>query len=292
MPRCTRNACGQDYEEAANDPISCQYHPGKPEFHEGLKGWTCCKPRVHSFDEFMDIRGCKLGPHSSEPKHKEDPFKADLTKYDDVLPEPQAAAAPSTQRLAAAASAPEPIDEDPEGVEIPAGAKCKRNGCDAAYVSGEESCQDEQCQFHPGKALFHEGNKGWTCCKPRVTEFDEFLRIAGCKTGRHLFVGTQPDTKVQADKCRHDYYQSGSSVIMSIYAKKIDRESSWVKFSPEMLLVHLVYGDGKTYDDGFKLFSEIDPSRSSCEFLSTKAELSLAKKSMASWPALERNDDN
>ncbi|KAJ1644251.1 hypothetical protein LPJ64_004054 [Coemansia asiatica] len=298
MPKCTRNACGQDYDEATNDPISCQYHPGNPEFHEGLKGWTCCKPRVHSFDEFMDIKGCKLGPHSSEPKHKEDPFKADLTKYDDVLPEPQTAAAaavdvkaasattPSTQSLAAA-SEPEPIDEDPDGVEVSAGTKCKRNGCGAVYVSDKESRQDGQCQFHPGKALFHEGNKGWTCCKPRVTEFDEFLRIKGCKSGRHLFVGTQPDKREQTIKCRHDYYQSGSRVIVSIYAKKIDRENSWIKFSPEMFQVHLVYGDGKEYDDELWLFSEIDPSQSTYEFLTTKAELSLVKKSPVSWPALE-----
>ncbi|KAJ1755649.1 hypothetical protein LPJ69_005025, partial [Coemansia sp. RSA 1752] len=69
--------------------MACQYHPGKPDFHEGLKGWTCCKPREHSFDDFMEIKGCQLGLHSNEPKHNDDPFKADLTKYDDVLPEPQ-----------------------------------------------------------------------------------------------------------------------------------------------------------------------------------------------------------
>ncbi|KAJ2012098.1 hypothetical protein IWW57_006418, partial [Coemansia sp. S610] len=95
MPKCTRNGCGQEYEDVANDQMACQYHPGLPEFHEGLKGWTCCKTRVHSFDDFMEIGGCKLGSHSSAPKHKDDdPFKADLTKYDDVLPTP--APAPST----------------------------------------------------------------------------------------------------------------------------------------------------------------------------------------------------
>lgn len=44
---------------------------------------------------------------------------------------------------------------------------------------------------HPGQALFHEGSKGWTCCKRRVLEFDEFMRIEGCrKKPRHLFVGS------------------------------------------------------------------------------------------------------
>lgn len=29
--------------------------------------------------------------------------------------------------------------------------------------------------------------KGYLCCKRRVLEFDEFLKIEGCKRGRHLF---------------------------------------------------------------------------------------------------------
>ena len=30
-------------------------------------------------------------------------------------------------------------------------------------------------------------SKGYLCCKRRVLEFDEFLKIGGCKTGKHLF---------------------------------------------------------------------------------------------------------
>ncbi|KAJ1939510.1 hypothetical protein GGF37_004374 [Kickxella alabastrina] len=301
MHKCTRNGCGLEFDETINDPLACQYHPGKPEFHEGLKGWTCCKPRVYSFDEFMDIKGCQLAPHSSEPKNKDDPFKADLTKHDDVLPElqstadenakakaaPAAPAPPVALAAPAKAPEPEPIDEDPSGILVPAGMQCKRNGCTAVYVSEDESHQDGQCQFHPGNALFHEGNKGWTCCRPRATEFDEFLRIKGCARGRHLFVGTRPDKKAQAEKCRRDYYQSGTNVIVSIYAKKIDREASWIKFVPRALQVHLVYGENKVYDDEIELYDEIDPTASSFEFLSTKAEVTLVKVAQAQWPTLE-----
>ena len=39
--------------------------------------------------------------------------------------------------------------------------------------------------------IFHEGSKGYTCCKRRVLEFDEFMKIEGCKTKeRHMFVGS------------------------------------------------------------------------------------------------------
>jgi hypothetical protein len=38
--------------------------------------------------------------------------------------------------------------------------------------------------------VFHEGSKGWSCCKRRVLEFDEFLKIEGCADKKkHLFVG-------------------------------------------------------------------------------------------------------
>ena len=58
----------------------------------------------------------------------------------------------------------------------------------------KSSREDEQCVHHPGQALFHEGSKGWTCCKRRVLEFDEFMKIEGCKTKkRHLFVGKKKD---------------------------------------------------------------------------------------------------
>ena len=43
---------------------------------------------------------------------------------------------------------------------------------------------------HPGVPIFHEGSKGYSCCKRRVLEFDQFMSMEGCKTkDRHLFVG-------------------------------------------------------------------------------------------------------
>ncbi len=50
---------------------------------------------------------------------------------------------------------------------------------------------DETCTFHPGAPVFHDGGKGYTCCRRRVLEFDEFLQIEGCKSKpRHMFVGS------------------------------------------------------------------------------------------------------
>ncbi|KAJ2616956.1 hypothetical protein H4S08_000554 [Coemansia sp. RSA 1365] len=296
MLTCTRNGCGQSYEETSNDAMACQYHPGRPVFHEGKKGWKCCDPRVHSFDEFLEIGGCKLGTHSSEPKHKDDPFKADLTKHDDVLPEPLKAPVPTTE----GANAEKPqkpqakyvVDEDPVGVQVEPGTKCKRNGCNAVYESAERSRGAEQCQFHPGEALFHEGTKGWACCKPWASDFEGFMQIKGCRRGQHLFVGTQPVKQAQTEKCRRDFYQLADDVVVSIYAKQIDREKSTVAIDSNTVDVHLVFGAGRIYNDTIQLHGSIDPSSSSYEFMSTKVEIRLRKADTVQWPALERDAES
>lgn len=83
---------------------------------------------------------------------------------------------------------PESEDDDPS-LEVKEGATCRRRGCNETYNAGS-SRDEEECVFHPGQAIFHEGSKGWSCCKRRVLEFDEFMKIEGCKQKkRHLFVG-------------------------------------------------------------------------------------------------------
>lgn len=93
-------------------------------------------------------------------------------------------------------------------------------------------------------------DQGYLCCKRRVLEFDEFLKIQGCKTGRHLFAPRVTDIPVrvtdlrnfkkylfwclvQAEEsveCRIDHYQTSSEVHVSVFAKKVDQEHSKVKF--------------------------------------------------------------
>ena len=79
----------------------------------------------------------------------------------------------------------------------------------------ERANADDACRFHPGPPIFHERQKGWQCCNkargrcpktapvwtalpqhawmtltprlPRqiVYDFDEFMNIPPCTTGRH-----------------------------------------------------------------------------------------------------------
>lgn len=178
---------------------------------DGITGWKCCKPRVLTFDEFLSIPPCTTGKHSTiDDTPTPEPPKPDPNVTPTLAPAPQApaaqesngtAAAPSRlpQRAQAApptsapsAAAPESDSDDP-GLSIPPNTTCRRRACNYTSPAKPLSSRDgEECIHHPGQPIFHEGSKGWTCCKRRVLEFDEFMRIGGCqKKPCHLYIGSR-----------------------------------------------------------------------------------------------------
>ena len=58
---CKHNGCRKKYFEKENTDGICQYHPGKPIFHDTKKGWTCCNKIVYDWDEFQKIPNCAVG---------------------------------------------------------------------------------------------------------------------------------------------------------------------------------------------------------------------------------------
>ncbi|KAI5296844.1 hypothetical protein KEM56_005290, partial [Ascosphaera pollenicola] len=191
--KCFHKGCGKTFTDPDEE---CHYHPGAPEFHEGQKGWRCCKPRVLTFDEFLAIPPCTVGKHSAvddtpgpddakkEKQAAENAAAAVLAenKVKASAAAPAAARAPATNGDAAAAAAALPpkkdeteYDDDPS-LPIPDNATCRRRGCNAQYTSPRD-IKSEKCTYHPGQPIFHEGSKGWSCCKRRVLEFDQFLKI-------------------------------------------------------------------------------------------------------------------
>lgn len=50
MKKCKRHGCRQQYQDSENTDTSCNYHPGKPIFHDTKKGWTCCNKIVYDWD--------------------------------------------------------------------------------------------------------------------------------------------------------------------------------------------------------------------------------------------------
>lgn len=93
------------------------------------------------------------------------------------------------------------------------------------------------------------------CCKTRVLDFDDFLKIEGCKTGKHVFVKKANTSNVsltqhyflpiipsfsapqapEAVKCRVDHYQTPTEVHVSVFAKKVVKDQSSVKFDTEQV---------------------------------------------------------
>ncbi|XP_060085235.1 cysteine and histidine-rich domain-containing protein 1-like [Ylistrum balloti] len=60
---CKRNACKGCYNGEDSNKGKCQYHPGEPVFHEGMKYWSCCQRKTSDFDTFLDQEGCETGTH-------------------------------------------------------------------------------------------------------------------------------------------------------------------------------------------------------------------------------------
>ncbi|TLD27012.1 hypothetical protein PspLS_04478 [Pyricularia sp. CBS 133598] len=305
--KCVHQGCGKTYVEGDED--GCNYHPGPPVFHEGQKGWKCCKPRVLTFEEFMSITPCTQGRHSTTdlpPKIEKKEAPADAptpaaaTAQPPAVPRVPVASATATPPAEAPAPPPESEDDDP-ALEIPDGKTCRRKTCGATYKKGAAR-EGEQCVHHPGVPIFHEGSKGYSCCKRRVLEFDQFMKIEGCATkGRHLFVGSggkkkgagangAGDGEQLLESVRHDYYQTATTVTASFFLKKIDKDRAKVIFNAQSISLDLPTADTTRYRTEVPLFAAVDPAKSSYKILGTKLEVNLAKADVASWPVL-RSDE-
>ncbi|PUU77417.1 HSP20-like chaperone [Tuber borchii] len=310
--KCAHKGCGKKFTDPEEE---CHYHPGAPIFHEGQKGWQCCKTRVLTFDEFLTIPPCSVGKHSVDapvlaPVQTSGPA-SQKQKHPEVAPPPEIGSdgievygqqqslqqKKALPKVTAAPGTPppekkeKPLEQDDPSMAVPPEAKCKRLGCEATYDGGNREDEDEKCVFHPGAPIFHEGSKGYSCCKRRVLEFDQFMKIPGCATGRHLFVGApKSGDEEELVSCRNDFYQTYTDVIVSIFAKKVDKTRAEVHFSERQLDVDLPMPDDKRYKVSFPLYGAIDPAGCEYKVLTTKIELKLKKADGLSWPTL-RSDE-
>ncbi|ROW11510.1 hypothetical protein VMCG_00989 [Cytospora schulzeri] len=258
--KCVHQGCGKMFTDTDTEEV-CRYHPGPPIFHEGQKGWKCCKPRVLTFDEFLEIEPCTQGKHSTtdlppqieKKEAPETPLKEvsstsnnDNSKSSSSGPAlPRAPINPATPSGTPPPPPPPESDDDDPSLEIPEGRVCRRRACGASYsrkgaaAASSARSDDEKCVHHPGVPIFHEGSKGYSCCKRRVLEFDQFMNIEGCKTKpRHLFIGSGSKEKAK---------ESGAEELL-------------------------------------------ETVRTTHKILGTKLEVTLAKAEVSSWPVLRADD--
>lgn len=114
--------------------------------------------------------------------------------------------------------------------------------------------------------------KGYLCCKRRVLEFDEFLKIKGCKTGKHVFatkIDKESTTEDLVD-CRIDHYQTPSQVHVSVFAKQTDKVASKVELGEDKVSLDLLMPGRKRFKRTIDLYGPIDPTTSKYTLLGTK----------------------
>ncbi|KAJ4488480.1 HSP20-like chaperone [Lentinula aciculospora] len=306
MPRCTRLGCGKDFSESSTE--SCTFHPGAPVFHEGLKSWSCCPDKnkpVLDFDEFMEIKGCvETDRHTNDmpdPKFSAPAGSASVKEVAKTPPKEHDALfnpVPPPTAVVKAIPAPPllspPVEEEDDlSVMITPGTRCRRKGCNVTFISDEENRvgngEGSRCTYHPAPPIFREGSKGYMCCKRRVLEFEEFLKIEGCKTGRHLFSPkVNPDKTEELTTCRLDHYQTLDQVHVSVFAKQVDRDRSSVKFHEQSLSIDLYLPGSKRFLKTIDLFGPITPEQSTVQYFGTKVDVHLKKQDTRSWTILEK----
>lgn len=311
---CYNKGCSLKFVEAQNSDTGCQHHPGAPVFHDAYKTWSCCNKKSIDFTEFLGIPGCTWGRHSNvkpvTEKKTVKPLEVGevITQLEEV-PKNRAPKQPPPERPsddiekiplrtivgASLKSALQKHNEKLEQVSaseasssdiLQVGTSCKNNTCDARY-SGVQANDASPCCHHPGVPVFHEGYKFWSCCKKRTDDFDQFLKQAGCTNGTHDWLKPSELAQKQSN-CRYDYRQTGTHIVVTIYAKLCDPEKCTVLANPTNLSTKLAFNGGANlFEINFQLNGVIIPEESSVEFLGVKAEIKLRKRDPISWPMLE-----
>lgn len=194
---CTNYGCGKHFvpgAEADSAPDACAHHSKPPVFHDTFKYWACCPDKkAADWDEFEKIPPCQHGAHT-------DVAKPVLGKLDQNI----TATALSSDQLAAMAPAAAPAEEagerrtgprefegamhaqndKPGPVDAEGFANCRNFGCQQRF--NVNSNDEGSCTHHCGGPVFWDTYKYWKCCpEKKAYEFDDFVKIAGCTTGKH-----------------------------------------------------------------------------------------------------------
>jgi hypothetical protein len=126
----------------------------------------------------MRIPGCCVGNHC-EKKIERPEVKSSGSNYMYSPNEP-----PKSGPMSHSAPTPQPKIQDTIPFRTPEGRlKCSHAGCMKDYDEADNS--DGACHYHPGKAGFRDTRKFWSCCNASSYDWDEFMKIPTCCTGKH-----------------------------------------------------------------------------------------------------------
>ncbi|KAF7036917.1 hypothetical protein CFC21_047432 [Triticum aestivum] len=85
----------------------------------------------------------------------------------------------------------------------------------------------------------------------------------------------------------HDYYNTPTEVVLTIFAKGVPADSVVVDFGEQMLSVSIELPGEEPYHFQPRLFSKIVPDKCKYTVLSTKVEMRLAKAEPVTWTSLD-----
>ncbi|WFD27883.1 hypothetical protein MNAN1_002891 [Malassezia nana] len=310
MVLCRRRGCGLDIGPDTTGP--CRYHPGAPVFHEGLKSWSCCqatnKP-VLEFEQFLKLPGCAVAEkHTDEaqalpPTEPPKSAPAEVEKVAQAVSAIQLGSQAPPARAPVATSspaAPTPEPRDPDTLTtVAAGTACRRRGCGfvaEAPITARDRAT-ETCRYHRGTPIFHEGSKGYTCCKRRVLHFDDFLQIEPCTPAEHGHLFSAPEPAQAHATCRMDHYETPGDVRVTVYAKGVDAAQSTIEIRETEVELSLLLAPTPTvpqarrFERTLRPYGRINASASSYTLGKMKLDMVLVKQQHGeSWPALERDE--
>uniref|UniRef100_A0A667WSZ7 Zgc:92429 n=1 Tax=Myripristis murdjan TaxID=586833 RepID=A0A667WSZ7_9TELE len=305
---CYNRGCGQRFDSDQNDDGACLFHPGVPIFHDALKGWSCCKKRTTDFSEFLSIQGCTRGRHSNEKP--EEPLRPEVSsekgetkhangkeiiyqgpKSAEKLQRERPSSDEAMVKLAQKVSAS--LAQVLEKLDISNRTEREKKGqwppecvcvcvCVCLYQGPETDL--EVCTYHPGAPVFHEGYKYWNCCCIKTIDFNAFLDQKGCSTDKHCWIPKQNKKKVA---CRHDWHQTGNTVVVTIYAKNANPEFSTIEANSTVLSCHIQFENDKVFKKDFHLWGVIVVKQSSVNMVPSKVEITLRKADSVAWGKLE-----
>lgn len=217
---CTQFGCGKRFVPGRDDKeATCEYHAGKPVFHDVYKYWSCCKEKkTMDFEEFEKIPPCAKGYHKHDLMSAaiavaggtggsqvldrkpltEEEIRALDEKNRGVVSSNNNASS-STQNnnedLGAAAIAPvrgpreftggAKSSEPGKPIDDKGNYRCRRHGCGKVFHPSENNAS--ACNYHTQGPVFWDTQKFWACCKDKkCSDFDDFAKVPTCAVGEHL----------------------------------------------------------------------------------------------------------
>jgi len=181
---CRRHGCHKEYSDESNLEDSCRFHPGWPIFHDRMKKWTCCAKESWDWDEFMKLEGCTSGVHSDEAPKRPTPVPAVGSV---PIPLSSAPIPIRSPEIIVKQAEPEkkatPTSELKPVITENGKYTCANIGCHSEF--DPQSNTAESCRYHPGKPIFRDIKKSWSCCQASSYDWDDFMKIEPCAVGMH-----------------------------------------------------------------------------------------------------------